>query len=135
MTGRAEMGSGTAPSRSLRLRVADSAGVAAAIVAALCCAGTPIIVGALAALGLGFLRKDAILWPVMLGSLLVALWGFWRGLRAHRQAGPLLLGIAGAVSLASGVILVHGFPAMQMIYGGAIVLVMATLWNVRARRA
>jgi hypothetical protein len=47
----------------------------------------------------------------------------------------LLLGIAGAVSLASGVILVHGFPAMQMIYGGAIVLVMATLWNVRARRA
>ena len=49
----------------------------------------------------------------MLGSLLVALWGFWRGLRAHRQAGPLLLGIAGAVSLASGVIIVHGFPAMQ----------------------
>jgi hypothetical protein len=46
-----------------------------------------------------------------------------------------LLGIAGAASLASGVIIVHGFPAMQMIYGGAIALVIATLWNVRAQRA
>ena len=72
------MASGSASRSS---RIADSAGVFGAVVAALCCAGTPIIVGALGALGLGFLRKDAILWPVMLGSLLVALWGFWRGLR------------------------------------------------------
>ncbi len=72
------MGSGTS-SRSLS--IADGAGALGAIVAALCCAGTPIIVGALGALGLGFLRKDAILWPVMLGALLIALWGFWRGFR------------------------------------------------------
>lgn len=110
------------------------AGAFGAIVAAICCAGTPIIVGGLGALGLSFLRKDAILWPVMLGSLLVALWGFWRGLQGHRQAGPLALGVVGAMSLASGVILVHGFPAMQMIYGGAIVLVIATVWNVWVRR-
>ena len=71
----------------------------------------------------------------MLVSLLVALWGFWRGFRLHRNAGPLTLGILGAVSLAAGVIVVHGFPAMQMIYGGAITLVIATLWNVWARRA
>ncbi len=125
------MASGSASRSS---RIADSAGVFGAVVAALCCAGTPIIVGALGALGLGFLRKDAILWPVMLGSLLVALWGFWRGLRTHRKAGPLMLGIAGSVSLASGVIVVHGFPAMQMIYGGAVALVIATLWNIWARR-
>ena len=124
----------TSPS-SRSLRVADSAGVVGAIVAALCCAGTPIIVGALGAVGLTFLRKDAILWPVMLGSLLVALWGFWRGFRLHRKAGPLVLGITGGVSLAAGVIVVHGFPAMQMIYGGAIALVVATLLNVWARRA
>jgi mercuric ion transport protein len=116
------------------LRIADSAGTLGAIVAALCCAGTPIIVGALAAAGLSSLRKDDILWPVMLASLLVALWGFWQGLRAHRKIGPLALGFAGAVSLASGVIVVHGFPAMQMIYGGAIALLIATVWNVWARR-
>ena len=120
---------------SRSLRIADSAGVLGAIVAAFCCAGTPIIVGALAAVGLGFLRKDAILWPVMLVSLLVALWGFWRGFRSHANVGPLLLGIGGSVSLASGVIVVHGFPAMQMIYGGAIALLVATFWNVWEKRA
>src|SRR5437879_476074 len=35
-----------------RARFADAAGVAGAVAAALCCAGTPFIVGALAAIGL-----------------------------------------------------------------------------------
>jgi mercuric ion transport protein len=121
-------------SRSLRVRAADGAGATGAILAALCCAGTPIIVSALAAVGLSSLRKDAILWPLMLVSLLVALWGFWNGRRSHGKSGPLALGFIGAVSLACGVIFVHGPPAMQMIYGGAIALVVATLWNVSARR-
>lgn len=116
-----------------RLAVVDAAGVLGAIAAALCCAGTPIIVGALAAVGLSFLRRDAILWPVMLVSLGVALWGFWQGRRAHRRNGPLIGGMVGAVSLAMGVIVVHGWPAMQMIYGGALLLVAATLWNIMAR--
>ena len=123
------------PPRGLGMRAGDGAGAAGAIVAALCCAGTPIIIGALSAVGLGFLRKDVILWPVMLASLAMALWGFWYGFRIHRKAGPLLLGITGAVSLAAGVIVVHGPPAMQVIYGGSVALVLATLWNVRARSA
>ena len=89
----------------------------------------------LAAVGLGFLRRDAILWPLMLASLLLALWGFWCGTRTHGRVGPLTLGVVRAVSLAAGVIVVHGFPAMPMIYGGAALLVAATLWNVLARRA
>lgn len=63
----------------MKLRIADAAGPAGAVLPALCCAGTPIIVGALTATGLAFLRKDAILWPLMLVSLAIALWGFWRG--------------------------------------------------------
>lgn len=118
----------------MRLRIADSAGVAGAILAALCCAGTPVIVGALGAVGLSSLRKDAILWPLMLTSLAVALWGFWQGRLLHRNSGPLILGSTGALSLASGVIVVHGPPAMTMIYGGAIVLVVAVIWNIWARR-
>ena len=116
------------------MRFADAAGALGAIVAALCCAGTPLIVGALTAVGLSSLRRDAILWPVMLVSLAVALWGFWKGLRFHRNLGPLVIGALGAVSLACGVIVVHGPPAMLMIYGGAILLVVATLWNILARR-
>ena len=117
------------------VQVADGAGVLGAILAALCCAGTPIIVSALAAAGLSFLRRDAILWPLMLGSLAVAQWGFWRGRQAHHKPGPFVLGMLGAASLALGVIVVHGPPAMSMIYSGAITLVLATTWNVWARRA
>ena len=114
---------------------ADGAGVLGAILAALCCAGTPVIVGALAAVGLSFLRKDAILLPLMLGSLAVAIWGFWQGRRLHGNVGPLVLGMVGAAALAGGVLVVHGPPAMTMIYGGSIALLLATAWNIWARRA
>lgn len=117
-----------------RAQLTDVAGALGAIVAALCCAGTPLIVAALAATGLSALRKDAILWPIMLVSLAVAMWGFWQGYRVHRVVAPLIGGVLGGVSLALGVIVVHGFPAMQMIYGGAVLLVAATVWNIVARR-
>jgi len=115
-------------------RLADSGGVIGAILAALCCAGTPWIVTGLAALGLGTLRRDAILWPLMLASLAIAQWGFWQGARLHRRRGPLWLGGASAVAVAAGVIVVHGPPAMALIYAGAVGLVVATVWNVWARR-
>jgi mercuric ion transport protein len=115
------------------VQLTDAAGVFGAIVAALCCAGTPLIVAALAATGLSALRRDAILWPIMLVSLAVAIWGYWQGHRIHRAWAPLTVGVIGAVSLALGVIVVHGFPAIQMIYGGAMLLVAATIWNIVAR--
>lgn len=112
----------------------DAAGVFGAVLAALCCAGTPFIIGGLTALGLGFLRRDGILWPAMLLSLAIAVTGFWQGARSHGRWGPLVVGGSGAVSLAAGVIVVHGFPAMQMIYTGAGALVVAAVWNSYARR-
>ena len=114
--------------------IADVAGVSGAVLAALCCAGNSLIVAGLSAAGLSFLRRDAILWPVMIASLGVALWGFWQGRSLHRSSAPLILGSAGALSLAAGVIVVHGPPAMTMIYGGATALMLAVLLNVRARR-
>lgn len=69
----------------------------------------------------------------MFVSLAVALWGFWRGWRPHGLAGPLTLAAIGAVSLATGVVIVNGFPARQMISASAAALVAATVWNVRAR--
>lgn len=115
-------------------RLADGAGVLGASFAALCCAGTPFIVGALAAVGLSFLRNDAILWPLMFASLAVALWGFWRGRQVHGSAGPLGLAAAGAAALVAGVVFIHGFPAKQVIWAGAAALVVATIWNVTLRR-
>ncbi len=116
-------------------RIADGAGAVGAVLAALCWAGTPFIVAGLSAVGLSFLRRDAILWPLMLASLVVALWGFWQGERVHGRVGPLWLGAAGAVALTAGVIFVHGSLGMQLIYGGAASLGVATLWNLVSRRS
>ncbi len=125
----------TVRSRSVgrAVRLADVAGALGAVFAALCCAGTPLIVGALAAVGLSFLRRDAILWPLMFTSLGVSLWGFWSGRRTHRATGPLVLATAGATALVAGVVVIHGFPAKQVIWAGAAALVVATLWNARER--
>jgi hypothetical protein len=71
----------------------------------------------------------------MLLSLGVAVTGFWTGARTHGRWAPLTIGGLGAISLASGVILVHGFPAMQMIYGGAMALLIGAAWNAYARRS
>jgi mercuric ion transport protein len=119
----------------MKAGVRDSLGVFGAVLAALCCAGTPFVIGGLTAVGLGFLRKDGILWPVMLLALAIAVSGFWRGAQTHGRWGPLIVGGTGAVSLASGVIVVHGFPAMPMIYAGATALVAAAAWNSYARRS
>lgn len=112
----------------------DVAGVLGAIFAALCCAGLPVILSVLAAVGLGWLRRDAILWPLMFLSLGIALWGLNAQRRMHGAVGPLLLAAAGAAALVAGVVFVHGVSARVLIDGGAIALVCATIWNIRARR-
>lgn len=119
---------------SAAVRVADSGGVLGAIFAAFCCAGTPFILTGLAAVGLGFLKNDAILWPLLFGSLAVSLWGFWIGRRIHGLNGPLVVAIVGATALVAGVVFIHGFPAMQVIWTGVVALIGATIWNVSARR-
>lgn len=123
------------PSLRAASGLADGAGVVGAVLAALCCAGTPIVVSVITAVGLGFLRNDAILWPLMLACLGLALWGFWQGRRVHQASMPLVLGVIGAVSMASGVIFVHGPVARPMIYLGGVMLVGATIANARRRRA
>jgi len=93
-----------------------------------------MILSGLAALGLSFLRTDAILLPIMGISLLIALWGFWSGRQIHGESGPLALAIAGAIALVAGVVFVHGMPARVLIGIGAFALVIATVWNVGLRR-
>lgn len=115
--------------------LADGAGVMGAVLAALCCAGAPIVLSVLGALGLSFLRKDAILLPFMSLALLVALWGFWTARRQHGKPGPLMLALVGTVALVAGVVFIHGFPAKQVIGLGAIALLGATVWSAYLRRA
>lgn len=115
-------------------RIADWAGALGAAFAALCCLGVPFIVAALTAAGLGFLRSDPILWPLMIASILVALWGLWRGRRVHALLGPFALGLVAGAALVAGVIFIHGFPARELIYFGSAALIGASVWNAMARR-
>ena len=110
---------------------AGGAGAIAATCAALCCAGAPIIVSVLSATGLGFLRNDAILLPVILIALVVALYGFEKGRRLHGSSVPLIVGIVGSVALVAGVVLLHGMISKVAIGGGAIALLVATIVNAR----
>ena len=110
-------------------RSADAAGTAGAIIAALCCAGVPVVVGAFAAVGLGFLITDLVLLPALVAMLALALWGLARGRASHGSAGPLGMGSAGAVILTAGV-----FTSRWVLGLGAVLLVRATLWNAMRRR-
>ncbi|TAM79745.1 MAG: MerC domain-containing protein [Acidobacteria bacterium] len=70
----------------------DKVGIVGSFVAAACCLGLPAIVSIIAAVGLGFLIKDAILLPLMIVFLAVTLIGLFLGYRVHRQPWALLLG-------------------------------------------
>ena len=110
---------------------AGGAGAVAATCAALCCAGAPIIVSVLTATGLGFLRSDAILLPVIGVAVLIAVFGFWKGRTLHGSAGPLVSGVLGGITLVVGVVFLHGPIAKTFIGIGAVALLIATVWNAR----
>ncbi len=108
---------------------AAPAGVVASILAALCCAGVPAVVGVLSAVGLGFLRTDAILLPLIAPSLGIALWGLARDRSVHGAAGPLVVGVLGGAALIAGV-----FLATPLVALGGLLLVAAVAWNIVARQ-
>ena len=110
---------------------AGGAGAVAATCAALCCAGAPIIVSVLAATGLSFLRSDAILLPVILIAIAIALFGFAKGRGLHGSSMPLVVGVLGSVALVAGVVVLHGMISKVAIGAGAIALLVATIVNAR----
>lgn len=110
---------------------AGGAGAVAATCAALCCAGAPIIVSVLSATGLSFLRNDAILLPVIAIAVGIALYGYWKGRSLHGSIRPFVLGVLGSLALVLGVVALHGLTSKVCIGGGAIALLVATIWNAR----
>ena len=97
--------------------------------AALCCAGVPAVLGALSAAGLGFLVNDLILFPLLALFLGLALWSLRNGVSCHGFQSVLVLGWIGAGLMVSGIIF---FPVL--IYAGALVMVVASIWNALAIR-
>jgi len=109
----------------------DKFGIVGSFVAALCCLGVPAIVSIVAAIGLGFLIKDAILLPLMVVSLLVTLIGLYLGYRAHHQPWPLILV---SISSLGALIFVFVHTVRPVAYLAMAGLVIASVLNVISRQ-
>jgi len=98
-------------------------GIGAAFVtlfAVLCCAGIPALLSFVGAIGLGVLIKKHLLFPLMVGSLLVGGWGAWRSYRSHRNSAFLAGYLVSALTIPFGMKLYH--PAMYAGLAGLLIL-------------
>lgn len=107
----------------------DKWGPLGSIFAALCCLGAAPVLGALSAVGLGFLIHDAILIPLLALFLAVTIWGVHRDRVRHRRTGPVILSI-----LAAGLTLAGLWISALVVVADLVALVGSSLWNFRLVR-
>lgn len=109
------------------MRYLDRIGVGGSIFAALCCLGFPALLSILSAIGLGFLVNDAILVPLLILFLCIAIAGLYSGVRHHHRWAALIVGSVSAVITAVFIVIIpHGVFAGVGIAG----LIGASLLNV-----
>lgn len=112
----------------------DKIGIGGSIFAVLCCLGFPALLSILSTIGLGLIVNDAVLIPLLLVFLAVALFGLYLGTRRHREPQTLILGGLSAllvVFVFTGIV-----PNIALAYVGIAGLVAASVLNVwlRARQ-
>jgi predicted branched-subunit amino acid permease len=98
--------------------------------AALCCLGVTWALSALAAIGAGFLIKDAILIPLFLAFIGLSLWLLYRSARGRGDLRPLYLSAAGAAVALGGL-----FVTPVAVSAGLAAMVGGSLWDFALSRA
>lgn len=101
--------------------------------AALCCIGSPVLIGALGAIGAGFLINDKILLPLLALSLLLSVFGLLSAYRRRHRTWPLVMGLLGVLGTVGGIITVFTSTApggKSFIYIGLSALFVATIKNI-----
>lgn len=96
-----------------------------------CPACWPAYAALLSSVGLGLLALDRILTPLLVGALAVGLASVAWSTRSHRQWGPFWATLVGSVGVAAGRLL---WTVPALVYGGAAVLIGASLWNLWLKR-
>jgi len=122
----------------MKENVKQIGGLFGAGIAAACCLGIPVVVGAVGAVGLGFLIYDPYLFPLFVGFAALNLWGLYRSARAHGNLAPFWTGLGGGIVASAGLwLLVTGYsPTGIPVYAGVGVLVAGSIWGgVNARKA
>lgn len=106
-------------------------GLIVAGIAAACCLGIPVVIAAVIALGLGFLIRDAILFPIFVGAVAISVKILFTASRKHLNVTPFWVGLIGGL-LAIGALwlLITGiFSMVWAIYLGLVLLVTASIWD------
>lgn len=100
--------------------------------AASCCLGLPLALSALSAAGLGFIAKDAYLFPVFVAFILLTGWLLYRSSKRNNNTRPFWVGLLGGLiaSIAMWFVMTGIKPALlPAVYLGIGLLLLATLWD------
>ena len=111
-------------SSKTKISEGPGAGLGAALVtlvAVLCCSGVPALLSFVGAIGLGVLIKKHLLFPLMVGSLLIGTWGAFRSYRLHRSLLILSGYIVSALALPIGMKVYH-----PLMYAGLVGILLVT---------
>lgn len=106
-------------------------GSATSLLAVVTCYGTLAAVALLSVIGVSVELDEGLLVKLITGLLVPALAGMGYSFRIHRHPGPLLVSIASAALL---LWVFYGSYSKSMEMTGFIALVIASLWDFRAKK-
>ncbi|MBZ5634498.1 MAG: MerC domain-containing protein [Acidobacteriia bacterium] len=118
----------TAPEASINL---DGAGMAVSALCAVHCVVMPLIVGSLAAAGIGWLHNEALEWLILGSSLTIGLRALLPAFRhRHGKKRCLWLFSGGMASILLGRLAQHGsLPDTPFVIFGAVLIISAHAMN------
>jgi len=134
---RIRLGSNSRPSKESGKTFLSLIGsIGSAITVGLCPVCIPAIGAFLSAIGMGFLVKEAVLQPLLIGFLTITLFGlFWSYLKEHKRISPFLLGIVMAAGLYISRYLYIGAIANSVImYASIAGIIGVSFWNMRLKK-
>lgn len=118
-------------------KLSQCSGLSGAALAAACCLGIPVVLSAVAAVGLGFLINDAVLLPMFVGFAGLNLWTLYRSARKHKALSEEAMlafwtgSIGASVSTVGLGFTVTGIlpVAVILVYLGLALFIVANIWD------
>ncbi|HGT2644411.1 TPA: MerC domain-containing protein [Legionella pneumophila] len=100
-------------------------------IAAACCLGIPVVIAAVTALGLGFLIRDAYLFPIFVGAIAISIKVLFTSSQRHQNMLPFWVGLMGGLLAVAALwlLITRLFSMVWAIYLGLILLVIASIWD------
>ena len=103
-------------------------GSGGSIFAALCCLGTPALLAFLAAIGLGFVINDFILFPLLALFLGISIYASYIHKKQHKNKYPFIITLVSAILLIPAIFLNRYLAYVAYIILAA--LIFASIWDI-----